>query len=453
MRIPRSHSLHSPLQRSSSIWIRRAAPRDPTGLPPPAADFWSNAVAHIERLNACENLTRLRRIIQREINPLPGMQIFEGGCGPGHLAVELAKQGAHVYAVDKAEHMFLAAQARAQTSCDTAALSRLTFCHEGVLPALQNLGPDSVDVVALNLVLPFVQAPDRLLVLEQAFRVLRPGGKLVMLNPTPGTNFLERLVINLWLRLANPLTYLDLKQHIYPGLEIQRRVRRGVWNFFTRPQTQDMLAMAGFQPEHVHVSHPWPSETYFSVAIKHGAEISMDGIVDARAILAKTPKPHRRAMRKFIARFNRFYALVRQGNQALHLINAQMPPSDEERKIPDIILPQIVQAFLEMFREKGRPWVSILPENAADVCSDLIDHLHATWTDAGKKSVREFLFDVGVGILKNPAKRKDLAQTLEDHGRLLEKASDEIQQTSQTLVRIAGAINRNFWLQGTIHTP
>jgi ubiquinone/menaquinone biosynthesis C-methylase UbiE len=128
-----------------------------------------------ERLDAYEEMFRWRPQQGPLLAPArlePGLTVVDYGCGPGHLAVELARRvgpGGRVLALD------LNAEFRRRTAERAAAeglAERVTVLAvtDDVLP----LGPGAADRVICKNVLEYVDDPAR--TLAEFRRVLRPGG-------------------------------------------------------------------------------------------------------------------------------------------------------------------------------------------------------------------------------------------------------------------------------------
>ena len=112
-----------------------------------------------------------RRLMLELIGGVSGKRVREVGCGDGGLAVELARRGAEMTAIDMSDHMIAAAQERAKQ-----AGVKLSF-HVGPAEALP-FEAAQFDLVVAQTILCFVK--DGSPAFSEIARVLRPGGKLVI---------------------------------------------------------------------------------------------------------------------------------------------------------------------------------------------------------------------------------------------------------------------------------
>ena len=103
----------------------------------------------------------------------PGEQVVDLGSGAGFdalLAAQMVGQDGRVIGVDMTPAMLT----KARDNARLLELSNIEF-REGLLEALP-LEEDSVDVIISNGVINL--CPDKAAVLAEAFRVLKPGGRL-----------------------------------------------------------------------------------------------------------------------------------------------------------------------------------------------------------------------------------------------------------------------------------
>jgi len=131
--------------------------------------------------------------------PEPGTHLLEVGCGPGFYSCRLANEYPQLQTtgVDLSENLLLRAKRRASRR-------RLLNCEfrKGDAHAL----PSSlchVDAVVMSRL--FLIVPDRDAVVREVFRVLRPGGRCFIAEPTSG--FRTRIPLScMWILSKFPYT-------------------------------------------------------------------------------------------------------------------------------------------------------------------------------------------------------------------------------------------------------
>ena len=124
--------------------------------------------------------------------PAEGTHVLELGCGPGFYACRLSQEypQIHTTGVDLSRRLI----ARAQSRAASRSLRNCTFAH-GDVHAL-NDADNSIDAVVVSRLFLIVQ--DREAVLAEIFRVLRPGGRCFIAEPTSG--FRTRIPLScMWL--------------------------------------------------------------------------------------------------------------------------------------------------------------------------------------------------------------------------------------------------------------
>lgn len=120
-----------------------------------------------------------RTVVQRA-RVRPGERALDLGCGTGNAALELARAGAVVTAVDPAERLRRVAQERAASEGLTIEVKP---GEAASIPAEDG----SVDLLVS--VFAVIFAPDPKAAMQEMRRVLAPGGRIVLTAWVPGTGF------------------------------------------------------------------------------------------------------------------------------------------------------------------------------------------------------------------------------------------------------------------------
>jgi arsenite methyltransferase len=112
--------------------------------------------------------------------PAPGTNLLELGCGPGFYACRLAQQYPQITAtgLDLSNRLIERAKSRAANR----SLRNCSFRH-GDAQSLPDL-PSPVDAIIISRL--FLIVPHKEAVLSEVFRVLRPGGRCFIAEPTSG---------------------------------------------------------------------------------------------------------------------------------------------------------------------------------------------------------------------------------------------------------------------------
>jgi demethylmenaquinone methyltransferase/2-methoxy-6-polyprenyl-1,4-benzoquinol methylase len=101
-------------------------------------------------------------------------RVLELGCGTGNLTAALLARGAAVTAIDQNPEMLAVAREKLGGE------PRLTLSEMAAVEIADRFAAGSFDAVAGALVLSEMSEDEQSYVLEAAFRVLRPGGRLVV---------------------------------------------------------------------------------------------------------------------------------------------------------------------------------------------------------------------------------------------------------------------------------
>jgi ubiquinone/menaquinone biosynthesis C-methylase UbiE len=112
--------------------------------------------------------------------PAPGTHLLELGCGPGFYACRLAQMHPQISAMglDLSESLVERARSRAAKR----SLGNCSFSR-GDAQSLPEM-PYPMDAIILSRLLLIV--PDKMAVLSEVYRVLRPGGRCFIAEPTSG---------------------------------------------------------------------------------------------------------------------------------------------------------------------------------------------------------------------------------------------------------------------------
>jgi ubiquinone/menaquinone biosynthesis C-methylase UbiE len=130
------------------------------------------------RLLTLGRLSRLEgEIVERFIHP--GMHILELGCGPGVLAVQMAKVGAKVTAIDIAPIMLAQAQGRAEGE---GVSGDIEFKRMDVMRIGEHFPPDTFDAIVASLVMSELPSEEMQWVLASCRRILKPDGRLLIID-------------------------------------------------------------------------------------------------------------------------------------------------------------------------------------------------------------------------------------------------------------------------------
>lgn len=128
----------------------------------------------------------------------PKLRVADIGTGTGILALELARLGLDVVAIDRSEGMLEAAREKWRTTGSDAS-GQVEF-RSGDAHALP-LEDESVDAAFAHMVLHSLEEPDR--AIAEMARILRPGGKLIL------ADFLSHE--HLWMREELGLLWLGFE--------------------------------------------------------------------------------------------------------------------------------------------------------------------------------------------------------------------------------------------------
>lgn len=122
-----------------------------------------------------------RPAVLEVLGPVNGLRVLDAGCGPGFYAEALVAGGASVVAFDQSPEMARLVRRRLGDGV-------AVHVHDLAQP-LDWLEDGSFDVALLALVIHYVD--DRVAMLRELYRVLRPGGRLVVSTHHPTADWLR----------------------------------------------------------------------------------------------------------------------------------------------------------------------------------------------------------------------------------------------------------------------
>lgn len=183
-------------------------------------EVWSEYKRHYHEQNAPDwhflreltNYWILRHELERFYNRIrENDAILELGCGAGWQALEMARHGAHVVALDIAEGALEIGKAYYEKVSRT---EKLTGSVEYHLADVNNLEPfaNHYDWIVMSGLLHHMPNPSELLLKSK--NLLKPGGGLIILDPLDAT-FVNSLFIGFFLLvLPTHLSYRDKFRHL-----------------------------------------------------------------------------------------------------------------------------------------------------------------------------------------------------------------------------------------------
>ncbi|HEX3969343.1 MAG TPA: class I SAM-dependent methyltransferase [Edaphobacter sp.] len=168
--------------------LPHASPRPPDSLFEGCSWFYALCREYLFR----DHTQEIARALFPADGPSPGTHVLELGCGPGFYACRLSQEypQIHTTGVDLSRRLI----ARAKSRAASRSLHNCTFAH-GDAHALPDPS-NSIDAVVVSRL--FLIVANREAILSEIFRVLRPGGRCFIAEPTSG--FRTRIPLScMWL--------------------------------------------------------------------------------------------------------------------------------------------------------------------------------------------------------------------------------------------------------------
>jgi len=169
-----------------------------------------------------------REIVENYINA--GDEVLEIGCGTGTLAISCADKGASVAAFDISSQMLAIARRKVQ---ERNLAGKIQLQEMGAIEMDKAFDNETFDKVVSTLVFSELYLDEQRYVMGQAYRVLRPGGLIIVAD--------EVMPNLLWKRILHLLVRIPLAVITYILTQTSTKVLRDI---------KSLLSNAGFKVIH-----------------------------------------------------------------------------------------------------------------------------------------------------------------------------------------------------------
>jgi SAM-dependent methyltransferase len=132
----------------------------------------------VQRFWHAGKLTVVDRLVRPHLSA--GSPVLEIGCGAGNLLLQVTASGCYPVALDVAMASLVFVRSRLERAVSGPGAPRGFGCAQGVGEMLP-FADGCFDCVLLSEVIEHLEAPDR--TIQEAVRVLRPGGRLLVTTP------------------------------------------------------------------------------------------------------------------------------------------------------------------------------------------------------------------------------------------------------------------------------
>ena len=207
--------------------------------------FWRRYFEVYDTLNLFIPYQELLKIVCDELDIRPGDRVLEAGCGTGNLAIKIKEKGGDVVGLDNCKEALDLYREKDRSA--NVILADLTQ----KLPF-----PDEFfDKIACSNTLYAIPKEKQLFVLKEFYRVLRHGGRLVLVNPKKESktidlyvrgirkNFREEGFFKTLYKIIK-LSLATLKILYYNECLLKKEKR---FHFFEEKEQESLLKKAGFE--------------------------------------------------------------------------------------------------------------------------------------------------------------------------------------------------------------
>ena len=207
---------------------------------------WLSPEAYLESLQRVADSIRLEE----------GEWVLDAGCGSGLLLpflVDRWTRGGRYLGMDILPVGLASLKPRAQRLNLNGSVSEVQADLSQALP----LRDQSISCVAAHFsIYTLPEKKDRRQVVQEVWRVLKPGGLLITANPTHSYNAKQIIRASLENLRSQGRSWVVKKYGVYPltlhlGLNhIEQQLQSGLWHGYQPEELRDEVAQAGFSIEH-----------------------------------------------------------------------------------------------------------------------------------------------------------------------------------------------------------
>jgi ubiquinone/menaquinone biosynthesis C-methylase UbiE len=152
----------------------------------------------------------------------PGARVLDIGCGTGTLALRCLRRGAHVVGLDSSAFMLKQAE---KNATQRGVAGRLTLIKDSVTQLHKHFADDSFDVVTSTMALGEFPAQYLQYIFIQCFRIVKPGGRLIIADEVWPETQVARLLYQLVMAIVWVPQFLLLRRVTYPISDLRGLVQ------------------------------------------------------------------------------------------------------------------------------------------------------------------------------------------------------------------------------------
>lgn len=211
------------------------------------SQFWTRYLKVYDVLNLLIPYQELLETICAELEIKPGEKILEAGCGTGNLAIKIKEKGGDVIGLDNCKEALEIYKEK-----DPNAKILLADLTKN-LPFSDNY----FDKIVCSNTLYIIPKEKHLSVLKEFYRILKPQGKIVLVNPVKGGSpikiYLEGIRKSLkrngcWKTLKTLILMIaPTIQILYYNSKIRKEDEKGSYHFFDFNEQEKLLQKTGFR--------------------------------------------------------------------------------------------------------------------------------------------------------------------------------------------------------------